>query len=315
MGLFDIFKRENKLENRKKDLFSIACDYDGYDFVFKSNITNPVIYDEITRILTNDKMSIKSMEEYKNLTKNSVLDVFYEFYDKWMELLRDNKFVIHLDKYMDMSSFAKSINEVLLNIGCSDNIDEKEIVEKYNNELKKYSLDNKEIVDNINYDILQANVMAVELRKLGYELICFFSGFDNYDKTIIPIDKISKFKRLEESNFNKTDLIKEIENNLKIMLPKDYIDYISVNNGFTGVLNEKYYDLWRLEDIISLNEEYKVQEFFPNLICFGSNGGDEAYAFDKSNDMCIVSIPFIGKEEDKRIIANNFNEFINNNLK
>lgn len=99
---------------------------------------------------------------------------------------------------MDMNTFAKSINEILSNIGCSDNIDEKEIIEKYNNELKKYSLDNKEIVDDINYDILQANVMAVELRKLGYELICFFSGFDNDDKTIIPINKINEFKRLEE---------------------------------------------------------------------------------------------------------------------
>lgn len=315
MGLFDIFKRNKEFENKKDDLFSIPCDYDGYDFVFKSNITNPSIYDEITKILTNDKISIKNMEEYKNLTIHSDIDTFYEFYDKWMELLRDNKFVIHLDKSMDMNSFAKSINELLLNIGCSDNIDEKEIVEKYKNELKKYSLDNKEIVDNINYDILQANVMAVELRKLGYELICFFNGFDNDDKTIIPIDKISEFKKLEESNFDKTELIGEIEKYFKITLPKDYIEYFSENNGFTGVLNDEYYDLWKLEDIITLNEEYKVQEFFPNLVYFGSNCGDEAYAFDKSNNMCIVSIPFIGSEEDKKIIANNFREFINNDSK
>lgn len=198
MGLFDIFKRNKRIERKKVDLFSIPCDYDGYDFIFRSKITDPSIYDEITKILTNDKISIKSMKEYKNLTINSDTDEFYEFYDKWMQLLRDNKFVVHLDKYMDMNTFAKSINEILSNIGCSDNIDEKEIVEKYNNELKKYSLDNKEIVDDINYDILQANVMAVELRKLGYELICFFSGFDNDDKTIIPINKINEFKRLEE---------------------------------------------------------------------------------------------------------------------
>lgn len=198
MGLFGAFKRNKRIESKKTDLFSIPCDYDGYDFIFRSKITNPSIYNEITKILTNDKISIKSMKEYKNLTINSGIDEFYEFYDKWMQLLRDSKFVVHLDKYMDMNTFAKSINEILSNIGCSDNIDEKEIVEKYNNELKKYSLDNKEIVDDINYDILQANVMAVELRKLGYELICFFSGFDNDDKTIIPINKINEFKRLEE---------------------------------------------------------------------------------------------------------------------
>lgn len=196
MGLFDIFKQKNQYDN-KNDLFNIPCDYDGYDFIFKPNITNPNIYENITTIITNNKLSLNKMEEYNKLEKDSNINVFYEFYDKWMKLLRDNKYVVHLDKNMDMNSFAKSINELLLNIGCSDNIDEKEIVEKYNNELKRYSIDNKEIVDNINYDILQANIMAVELRKLGYELICFFSGFDNNDKTIIPIDKIDEFKRLE----------------------------------------------------------------------------------------------------------------------
>lgn len=204
MGLFDIFKRNKRIENKKEDLFSIPCDYNGYDFVFKSKITNPSIYDEITKILTNDKISIKSMKEYKNLTINSDIDEFYEFYDKWMQLLRDSKFVVHLDKYMDMNTFAKSINEILLKIGCTDNIDEKGIVEKYNNELRKYSLDNKKIIDDINYDILQANVMAGELRKLGYELICFFSGFDNDDKTVIPINKINEFERLEESNLDES---------------------------------------------------------------------------------------------------------------
>ena len=64
--------------------------------------------------------------------------------------------------------------------------------------LKKYSLDNKEIIDEINYDILQANVMAEELRRIGYELICFFNVVDNDDKTIIPIDKINDFKELKK---------------------------------------------------------------------------------------------------------------------
>ena len=77
MGLFDILERGN----RKKDLFSIPCDYDGYNFVFKSNITNPSIYDEITKTLTNNKININSIEEYKKLTKNSDIDIFYEFYN------------------------------------------------------------------------------------------------------------------------------------------------------------------------------------------------------------------------------------------
>ena len=107
------------------------------------------------------------------------------------------------------------------------------------------------------------------------------------------------------------DIIKEIEEAFKIKLPQDYIEYMKNNNGYTGMIKEEYYDIWKLEDIIPRNEAYQVQKFFPNLIYFGSNGGDEAFAFDKSNNMCIVSIPFIGTEDNKIVIADNFNVFIN----
>ena len=251
MGLFDILKREN----RKKDLFSIPCDYDGYDFVFKSNITNPAIYDEITKLITNNKININSIEEYKKLTKNSDIDIFYEFYNKWMYQLRENKYIIHLDKYMNMSSFAKSVNELLSIIGCNNKIEEKEITEKYNNELKKYSLYNKEIIDEINYDILQANVMAEELRKIGYELICFFNGVDNDDKTIIPIDKINDFKELEKKVclFDKSDLKKE--------------NYILTEEGyefdcfeFKLIISEDIYDDDTIEYAKKIANKYVVNE-------------------------------------------------------
>ncbi len=104
MGIFNIFKKNN----RKNDLFSIPCDYDGYDFIFKSNITNPEIYEEITKVLTNSKINVKNIEEYNKLKKDSDIDTFYEFYDEWMYQLRENKYIIHLDKYMSMSSFFTS---------------------------------------------------------------------------------------------------------------------------------------------------------------------------------------------------------------
>ncbi len=72
------------------------------------------------------------------------------------------------------------------------------------------------------------------------------------------------------------------------------------------MINTNYYDIWKLEDIVSRNNDYNVQEFFPNLIYFESDRRNEAYAFDKSNNMSIVSILFIWDEEDKIVIANNF---------
>lgn len=83
MKIFNILKGK---KNNLVDLFEIPCDYDGYDFVFKSNITNPKIYEEITKVLTNDKLKINNLEEYKKLNKNSDMDTFYKFYDSWIDL-------------------------------------------------------------------------------------------------------------------------------------------------------------------------------------------------------------------------------------
>ncbi len=48
---------------------------------------------------------------------------------------------------------------------------------------------------------------------------------------------------------------------------------MKINN--TNMINDEYYDLWKLEGIVSRNNDYRVQEFFSNLIYFGSNCGDE----------------------------------------
>lgn len=108
----------------------------------------------------------------------------------------------------------------------------------------------------------------------------------------------------------KSEMIRNIEDNFEIKLPQDYIDYMIENNGYNGMSNEDYIDIWKLENIIQRNNDYKVSEFFPNLIYFGSNGGDDAYAFDKTNNMSIVRIPFIGNENNKKIVATSFNKFL-----
>ena len=42
------------------------------------------------------------------------------------------------------------------------------------------------------------------------------------------------------------------------------------------MINTNYYDIWKLEDIVSRNNDYNVQEFFPNLIYFESDRRNEA---------------------------------------
>lgn len=196
MGLFDTFKRKNKI--LKKELLDLPCDYDGYDVVFKNGITNPELYSKFNNIITNNKLSINNMTEYQTFLTSTDNDSFNIFYDAWIKKLLDNKFVILLDKNVNITNFANGINDILKAQNENIKIDVKAITDKYNNELKNYTYNGNKIVDVFNYDILEANIVANELRKLGYELICLFNGYDNNIKTIIKIEDIDKLKNIEQ---------------------------------------------------------------------------------------------------------------------
>ena len=86
---------------------------------------------------------------------------------------------------------------MLKNVDSSDTLDVNLITELYKKQLANYSFNNQEVSDNFNYDILEANIVANELRKIGYELICFFIGYDNNDKTIIKMTDIDRMKEIE----------------------------------------------------------------------------------------------------------------------
>ena len=158
--------------------------------------------------------------------------------------------------------------------------------------------------DTMDKSYREKGIICIQEREIILEIINLIINSIN-ERDFIDADG-RKIK--EEKTINKT--INEIEEKFKVKLPQEYIKYMENNNEYTGILNEQYYNIWKSEDIISMNNNYQVQELFPNLIYFGSNGGGEAFAFDKSNNMCIVSIPFIGTEKDKIIVANNFNDFM-----
>lgn len=75
-------------------------------------------------------------------------------------------------------------------------------------------------------------------------------------------------------------------------------------------LNKLDYTLWPAEEIEKLNAEYKTQEFIPDFVGFGSDGGDELLATNLKNGK-IYSIPFIPMEEKSAVeIAKNFSELL-----
>jgi hypothetical protein len=87
--------------------------------------------------------------------------------------------------------------------------------------------------------------------------------------------------------------------------------FLERTNGGEGFIGERYVQLWRAEDLVEVNREYKTAEFFPNLFLIGSDGGGEAYAFDVSeNEPTVFEVPFIGMSSDARAIASSFDSFV-----
>jgi len=192
--VFNLFKKKSDKKINLEALLTIPCDYDGYDFTADPNKTNPYLYEQITNIITNSNLDIKSMPSYKELTTGDSEEDFDSFYDEWISRLSDteNSFICYLDNSVTISDFAEGINNVLKSKGFSDNIDSNKAKEIYYNELREINID----ID-VNYGVLIANVVARLLREIQLELIVLFDGFDNKDFTVIPIELVSELKEIE----------------------------------------------------------------------------------------------------------------------
>ena len=197
MGLFTkLFNKADKTE--AKDILSIPCNYDGVDLVFEEGTTEPSVYSDINNLVTNGCVNIAEAEGYSALTKDSSNEEFYDFYDNWIELLTEKGFVADLTMSVDFTAFVNDINQILGNINAPQLLNAEETVRAYREEVVKYSFQGKPVDMSFQYDVLEANIVNSELEKIGYELIAFFNGVDNDAKTVIPSDKISLLKALEE---------------------------------------------------------------------------------------------------------------------
>lgn len=57
--------------------------------------------------------------------------------------------------------------------------------------------------------------------------------------------------------------------------------FLRRHNGGEGFIGSNYLILWKAEEILPFNRDYEVERMAPDLLAFGSNGGGEAFAFDK----------------------------------
>jgi hypothetical protein len=129
---------------------------------------------------------------------------------------------------------------------------------------------------------------------------------------------IEKFKEyFKKMNLNPScaiGLFQDVEEKLSIKFPDQYKECMLMSNGAEGCIGENsYLAMWPIEMIVQNNQDYEVNEYTPELVYFGSDGGGMAYAFDKRycSIPTIVEFPFESIDiSDAKPCADTFYEFL-----
>ena len=123
--------------------------------------------------------------------------------------------------------------------------------------------------------------------------------------------KLMSSMNLGKQNEKAPQLIEEIEKKLNFKFPLEYKEFLLKCDGAEGELGKNnYLVLWPLKEIVSLNEEYEASKYTPNLVYFGSDGGEVVYALDKNTTpLSYVELP-LDSNKDVTTISKSFDDFI-----
>jgi len=81
-----------------------------------------------------------------------------------------------------------------------------------------------------------------------------------------------------------TEQLAEAQRQLDVTFPPDYIEFMAYANGAGGFIGEALLYLYRLERVVERNLEDWEAGFPRHYVEFGSDGGGEAYVFDKRGE-------------------------------
>ena len=96
--------------------------------------------------------------------------------------------------------------------------------------------------------------------------------------------------------------IKQINN---VVLPKQYLEFMKMHNGGQGDIGETWLELFTLEDLQEINDDYCIEDFLPDHIIIGSNGNGELYGID--SDGVYFNVPAIMDEDDVTVLGDDIN--------
>lgn len=109
--------------------------------------------------------------------------------------------------------------------------------------------------------------------------------------------------------------IETAEKFFSLKLPEDYKEFLQFTNGLEGETADGYLVLWSAEELVELNQAYHVKEFVSNIVIIGSDGAEDAFAFD-ATDMTIVKLPFVGMGYVKsEKVSDSFSSFLSSKIK
>jgi hypothetical protein len=93
--------------------------------------------------------------------------------------------------------------------------------------------------------------------------------------------------------------------------PPDYLQAFARYQGGAGQVAAAYLDLWDPDEVFEANIAYQVAEYAPGFTIFGSDGGDTAYAFERTSGF-IHEFPFIGMtlDEPATFLSQSFRGFL-----
>jgi SMI1-KNR4 cell-wall len=133
-----------------------------------------------------------------------------------------------------------------------------------------------------------------------------------FNSRMSPLDRDRLLAKLNCSPPSDTAAIRQFETESGFRLPDDYAGFLQQTNGGEGFVGNAYVILWRVEDLLEMNDAYQVAEYALGLFLFGSDGGGEAFAFDRRSDANpIVAVPFVGMDLKRaHPVAPNFESFL-----
>ena len=107
------------------------------------------------------------------------------------------------------------------------------------------------------------------------------------------------------------NVLESVEQITGFKLPQDYKNFMQWSNGGEGVLTNIRLSFWPAEDLVSLNEDYKINEYLgKKVLAIGSDGGPICLLLDyqgNNDEPCFSSVNFGGLDPDEiKVIAPKF---------